>query len=100
MFSLVARSHGCPGRRRRRPRRQDGELVVFGYLRAAPGQRLPLYSGSPAVRQQKGGGSSRTTGLGQDDGMLVVHGTRAFRDRVPGLAAAPEDVSTTLLGPW
>ena len=32
--------------------------------------------------------------------MLVVHGTRAFRDRVLGLAAAPEDVSTTLLGPW
>ena len=32
--------------------------------------------------------------------MLVIHGTRAFRDRVPGLAPAPEDVSTTLLGPW
>jgi hypothetical protein len=32
--------------------------------------------------------------------MLVVHGTRAFRDRVPGLAAAPDDVSTTMLGPW
>jgi len=32
--------------------------------------------------------------------MLVVHGTRAFRDRVPGHAAAPDDVSTTLLGSW
>jgi hypothetical protein len=32
--------------------------------------------------------------------MLVVHGTRAFRDQVPGLAAAPDDVSTTMLGPW
>jgi hypothetical protein len=32
--------------------------------------------------------------------MLVVHGTRAFRDRVPGHTAAPDDVSTTLLGSW
>jgi hypothetical protein len=32
--------------------------------------------------------------------MLVVLGTRAFRDRVPGFAAAPDDVSTTLLGSW
>ena len=32
--------------------------------------------------------------------MLVVHATRAFRDRVPGPAAADEDTSTTALGSW
>jgi hypothetical protein len=32
--------------------------------------------------------------------VLVVHATRAFRDRVPGPAAAVDDISTTTLGPW
>jgi hypothetical protein len=32
--------------------------------------------------------------------VVVVHGTRRFRDRVPGLAAAHGDVSTTALGAW
>ena len=32
--------------------------------------------------------------------MLVVHATRAFRDRVPGPAAADDAISTTILGPW
>src|SRR3954454_405174 len=30
----------------------------------------------------------------------VVHGTRAFRDRVPGPAAGPGETSTTVLGDW
>jgi hypothetical protein len=38
-------------------------------------------------------------GVGQDQGVLI-HGTRVFRDRVPGRAAAPDDVSTTALGAW
>ena len=32
--------------------------------------------------------------------MIVVHGTRTFRDRVTGPAAAPGDASTTVLGAW
>lgn len=32
--------------------------------------------------------------------MLVVHGTRAFRDRISGPLAADGDASTTLLGSW
>jgi hypothetical protein len=32
--------------------------------------------------------------------VVIVHGTRRFRDRVPGLAAAQGDVSTTALGAW
>lgn len=32
--------------------------------------------------------------------MLIVHATRAFRDRVPAPAAADDDISTTTLGPW
>ncbi len=33
--------------------------------------------------------------------MLVVHATRALRDRVPGPSpASPDDASTTTLGPW
>jgi hypothetical protein len=32
--------------------------------------------------------------------MIIVHGTRGFRDRVPGPAAGPGDASTTLLGAW
>jgi len=32
--------------------------------------------------------------------VLIVHATRAFRDRVPGPAAADDDISTTTLGPW
>jgi hypothetical protein len=32
--------------------------------------------------------------------VLVVHATWAFRDRVPGPAAADDDISTTTLGPW
>lgn len=31
---------------------------------------------------------------------MVVHGTRRFRDRVPGEAAAAGEVATTLLGAW
>ena len=31
---------------------------------------------------------------------MIVHGTRVFRDRVPGRAAAPDEVSTTALGAW
>jgi hypothetical protein len=36
---------------------------------------------------------------GQDQG-VIVHGTRVFRDRVPGRAAAPDEVSATALGAW
>ena len=32
--------------------------------------------------------------------MIVIHGTRAFRDRVPGPAVTPGDTSTTVLGAW
>jgi hypothetical protein len=32
--------------------------------------------------------------------VIIVHGTLAFRDRVPGPAAGPDDVSTTVLGAW
>jgi hypothetical protein len=32
--------------------------------------------------------------------VLVIFGTRAFRDRVPGIGAAQEDRSTTVLGSW
>lgn len=32
--------------------------------------------------------------------MIILHGTRAFRDRVPGPAAGPGDASTTVLGSW
>src|SRR4051794_2014649 len=32
--------------------------------------------------------------------VIVVHGTRAFRDRVPGPAAGPGETSTTVLGDW
>lgn len=32
--------------------------------------------------------------------MIIVHGTRAFRDRVRGPAAGPGDASTTVLGAW
>ena len=32
--------------------------------------------------------------------MIVVHGTRAFRGRVPGPAVAPGERSTTVLGAW
>jgi hypothetical protein len=32
--------------------------------------------------------------------MIIVHGTRGFRDRVPGPAAGPGDASTTVLGAW
>ena len=32
--------------------------------------------------------------------MIIVHGTRTFRDRVAGSAAAPGDASTTVLGAW
>jgi hypothetical protein len=32
--------------------------------------------------------------------VIIVHGTRVFRDRVPGPAAGPDDTSTTLLGAW
>jgi hypothetical protein len=39
-------------------------------------------------------------GLWHDQSVLVVHATRAFRDRVPGPAAADDDISTTSLGPW
>jgi hypothetical protein len=39
------------------------------------------------------------TDVGQDQG-VIVHGTRVFRDRVPGRAAAPVEVSTTALGAW
>ena len=33
-----------------------------------------------------------------DGGVPIVHGARAFRDRVPGSAAAQDDKSTTVLG--
>jgi hypothetical protein len=42
---------------------------------------------------------SARTDVGQDQG-VIVHGTRVFRDRVPGRAAAPDEVSTTALGAW
>ncbi len=32
--------------------------------------------------------------------MLVVHATRALRDRMPATPATPDDVSTTTLGAW
>jgi uncharacterized protein DUF6933 len=32
--------------------------------------------------------------------VIIVHGTRAFRHRVPGPAAGPDDASTTVLGAW
>jgi hypothetical protein len=32
--------------------------------------------------------------------MLIVHGTRRFRDRVPGVPTGATDQSTTLLGCW
>jgi hypothetical protein len=32
--------------------------------------------------------------------VIVVHGTRAFRDRVPGPTAGPDETSTTVLGAW
>lgn len=32
--------------------------------------------------------------------MIIVHGTRAFRDRVPGPAVTPGETSTTVLGAW
>jgi hypothetical protein len=32
--------------------------------------------------------------------VIVVHGTHAFRDRVPGPAAGPGETSTTVLGAW
>lgn len=32
--------------------------------------------------------------------MLIVHGTRRFRDRVPGVPTEATDQSTTLLGCW
>jgi hypothetical protein len=38
-------------------------------------------------------------GVGQDQGVLI-HGTRVFRERVPGRTAAPDDVSATALGAW
>ena len=31
---------------------------------------------------------------------MIVHGTRVFRDRVPGRVAVPDEVSTTVLGAW
>ena len=31
---------------------------------------------------------------------MLIHGTRVFRERVPGRTAAPDDVSTTALGAW
>jgi hypothetical protein len=39
------------------------------------------------------------TGVGQDQGVLI-HGTRVFRERVPGRGAAPDEASTTALGAW
>ena len=32
--------------------------------------------------------------------MIIVHGTRAFRDRVPGPAVTHGETSTTVLGAW
>lgn len=32
--------------------------------------------------------------------MIVIHGTRAFRDRVPEPAVTPGETSTTVLGAW
>jgi hypothetical protein len=32
--------------------------------------------------------------------VIVVQGTRAFRDRVPGPAVTPGETSTTVLGAW
>jgi hypothetical protein len=32
--------------------------------------------------------------------VIIVHGTRAFRDRVPGPAVTPGETSTTALGAW
>jgi hypothetical protein len=32
--------------------------------------------------------------------VIVIHGTRAFRDRVPGPAVTPGEMSTTVLGAW
>ena len=32
--------------------------------------------------------------------MIIVHGTRAFRDRVPGPAVTTGETSTTVLGAW
>jgi len=32
--------------------------------------------------------------------VIIVHGTRAFRDRVPGPAVTHGETSTTVLGAW
>lgn len=32
--------------------------------------------------------------------VIVIHGTRAFRDRVPGPGVTPGETSTTVLGAW
>ena len=37
---------------------------------------------------------------GQDSPVLVVHATRALRERIPEPPAAADDMSTTALGPW
>jgi len=37
---------------------------------------------------------------GRISSVLVVHATRALRDRMPGAPATPDDVSTTTLGAW
>ena len=36
----------------------------------------------------------------ENAGVLVVHGTKKFRDRVHGPFAGPGEVSTTVLGNW
>ena len=46
------------------------------------------------------GASRRGAGLREAGIVFVVQGTKKFRDRVRGVAAAPDEVSTTALGNW
>ena len=57
-------------------------------------------SRTDALVPQHQGSARARSGLGHHQGVLIVHATRAFRDRVPGPAAADDDISTTTLGPW
>ena len=57
-------------------------------------------SRTDALVPQHQGSARARSGRGHHQGVLIVHATRAFRDRVPGPAAANDDISTTTLGPW
>jgi len=44
--------------------------------------------------------SLRLDGNGDNRGVVIVHGTQRFRDRVPGVPAGTNDQSAALLGSW